>query len=109
MNTKLHAVADADGRPIRFFMTAGEVRDYTGAAALLDSLPKAEWLLAGRGLATHRNSLRQVPEGLPLRRRPRRNRSVLAMTGERDAVTGPASRPARYRCNIEGKLAPFPY
>jgi hypothetical protein len=27
----------------------------------------------------------------------------------RDAVTGPASRPARYRCNIEGKLAPFAY
>ncbi len=23
MNTKLHAVTDADGRPIRFFMTAG--------------------------------------------------------------------------------------
>ena len=23
MNTKRHAVADADGRPIRFFMTAG--------------------------------------------------------------------------------------
>jgi transposase len=35
MNTKLHAVTDAEGRPIRFFMTAGEVSDYTGAAALL--------------------------------------------------------------------------
>jgi len=33
MNTKLHAVTDADGRPIRFYMTAGEVSDYTGAAA----------------------------------------------------------------------------
>ncbi|TGD60049.1 IS4/IS5 family transposase, partial [Tabrizicola sp. WMC-M-20] len=49
MNTKLHAVTDADGRPIRFFMTAGQVSDYTGAAALLSSLPKAEWLLADRG------------------------------------------------------------
>jgi transposase len=29
MNTKLHA----DGRPIRFFMTAGQVSGYTGAAA----------------------------------------------------------------------------
>ena len=45
----LHAVTDADGRPIRFFMTAGQVSDYTGAAALLGSLPKAEWLLADRG------------------------------------------------------------
>ncbi|WP_090757120.1 IS5 family transposase [Paracoccus chinensis] len=49
MNTKLHAVTDADGRPIRFFMSAGQVSDYTGAAALLESLPSAEWLLADRG------------------------------------------------------------
>jgi transposase len=41
MNTKLHAVTDAEGRPIRFFMTAGQVSDYTGAAALLGSLPSA--------------------------------------------------------------------
>ena len=46
MNTKLHAVADATGRPIGFFMSAGQVSDYTGAAALLGSLPKAGWLLA---------------------------------------------------------------
>lgn len=49
MNTKLHAVTDAMGRPISFFMTAGQVSDYTGAAALLDGLPKAEWLLGDRG------------------------------------------------------------
>ena len=49
MNTKLHAVTDAHGRPIRFFMTAGQVSDYTGAAALLGGLPSAEWLLADRG------------------------------------------------------------
>ena len=30
-------------------MTVGQVSDYTGAAALLGSLPKAEWLLADRG------------------------------------------------------------
>ncbi len=49
MNTKLHAVTDANGRPLSFFMTAGQISDYTGAAALLDSLPKAQWLLADRG------------------------------------------------------------
>ena len=134
MNTKLHAVTDADGRPIRFFMTAGEVSDYTGAAALLDSLPKAEWLLADRGYDADwfRDALKDkgikpcIPgrksrgkpikhdkrrykrrnrieimfgrlkdwrrvatrydrcsHGLPLRRSPRRNRHILAMTGER--------------------------
>lgn len=30
-------------------MTAGQVSDYTGAAALLDSLPAADWLIADRG------------------------------------------------------------
>lgn len=49
MNTKLHAVADAQGRPIRMFVTAGSVSDYTGAAAMLSSLPQAEWMLADRG------------------------------------------------------------
>jgi transposase len=45
----LHAVTDAKGRPIRFFMTAGLVSDDTGAPALLGSLPAAEWLIADRG------------------------------------------------------------
>ncbi|EPZ5609581.1 MULTISPECIES: IS5 family transposase [Pseudomonadota] len=49
MNTKLHAVTDANGRPISLFVTAGQVSDYTGAAALLDSLPRAQWLLGDRG------------------------------------------------------------
>ena len=30
-------------------MTAGQISDYTGAAALLERLPRAQWLLAGRG------------------------------------------------------------
>ena len=49
MNTKLHAVTDAKGIPIRLFLLAGQVSDYTGAAALLDSLPQADWFLADRG------------------------------------------------------------
>jgi transposase len=49
MNTKLHAVTDAIGRPITFFMSAGQVSDYTGAAALLRELPEADWLIADRG------------------------------------------------------------
>jgi transposase len=49
MNTKPHAVTDAIGRPITFFMSAGQVIDYTGAAALLRELPNADWLIADRG------------------------------------------------------------
>lgn len=49
MNTQLHAVTDADGGPVRFFVTAGQISDFTRAAALLGSLPSAEWLFADRG------------------------------------------------------------
>ena len=49
MNTKLHAASDSRRRPIRFFITAGQVSDYTGARALLGSLPQADWLLGDRG------------------------------------------------------------
>jgi len=42
MNTKLHAITDQNGLPLSFFMTAGQISDYTGAAALLDNLPAAQ-------------------------------------------------------------------
>lgn len=48
MNTRLHAVADANGCLLNFFLTAGPISDDTGAAALLDDLPKAQWLLGDR-------------------------------------------------------------
>lgn len=49
MNTKLHAINDANGRSLSFFITAGQISDYTGAVALLDDLPKPQWMLADRG------------------------------------------------------------
>jgi len=49
MNTKLHAICDGKGRPINFFVSAGQVSDYIGARALLSSLPDVDWLLGDRG------------------------------------------------------------
>ena len=40
---------DTSGRPIQFFISAGQVSDFTSVAALLSSLPDAEWLLVDRG------------------------------------------------------------
>jgi transposase len=81
MNTKLHAVTDANGRPISLFMTAGQVSDYTGAAAMLDGLPRARWLLGDRGYeadwfrdalqAKRHHTLHPWPE-VPERARPLR-------------------------------------
>lgn len=42
-------MTDGTGWLIRFFLTAGQISDYTGAAAPLDDLPTAKWLLADRG------------------------------------------------------------
>lgn len=42
MNTKLHAITDSVGRPIRLFIAADEVSDYIGACALCSSLPPVD-------------------------------------------------------------------
>lgn len=47
--TKSRTAANANGRPLGFFITAGQVSGNTGAAALLDSLPAAECLFTDRG------------------------------------------------------------
>jgi transposase len=59
LNSKLHVLADAKGRPIRMFLSAGQTSDYVGARALLSSIPRAGALLADRGYdaAWFRNAL----------------------------------------------------
>jgi hypothetical protein len=52
MNTKLHVITDPAGGPIKFFMNAGQVSDCTCAAAVVDSLPTAEGMIADRGYDT---------------------------------------------------------
>lgn len=49
INSKLHAVTDAVGRPIHMFLSGGQSSDYPGARAMVSSLPKARHLLADRG------------------------------------------------------------
>ena len=60
MNTWLHAICDSQGHPISFSVTPGKVSGDIGAAALLGSLPQADFLLEERGCdADHfRNSLK---------------------------------------------------
>lgn len=45
----MHVLADAKGRPIRMFLSAGQTSDYIGARALLSSIPPAAALLGDRG------------------------------------------------------------
>jgi hypothetical protein len=57
----LHAIIDARGRRLTFFMTASQVSDYTGAAALLSSLPATEWLIANRCYRASESPLARDP------------------------------------------------
>jgi transposase len=103
MNTKLHAVTDANGRPLSFFITAGQVSDYTGAAALLDDLPKAQWMLADRAMTPNGSGTRSskghkpcipgrksrsMPVKYDKRRYKRRNRIEIMFGRERLAPRG---------------------
>ena len=49
LNSKLHVLADAKGRPIQMFLSAGQASDHIGARALLSSIPQAAALLGDRG------------------------------------------------------------
>mgnify|MGYP003669371817 FL=1 len=55
-------MTDALGRPIRLFLTAGNVSHYIGARAMMSSLPRAKWLLADRGYDANwfRNGLKDM-------------------------------------------------
>jgi transposase len=48
LTTKIHAVVDAEGRPIKLGLSPGQDHDSTKALSLLDDLDKGSTLLADR-------------------------------------------------------------
>jgi transposase len=48
LTTKIHAVVDALGNPLRFILSPGQASDYTEAEALIRDLP-AEHVLGDKG------------------------------------------------------------
>jgi transposase len=48
MSTKIHAIVDALGNPLRFILTPGQVNDITQAEALIADLPTGH-VLADKG------------------------------------------------------------
>ncbi len=53
LTTKIHAVVDADGRPIRLALTAGQAHDGRMAEPLLQSISKGAILLADKAYDTN--------------------------------------------------------
>lgn len=52
LTTKIHALVDADGLPVRLLLSEGQVNDCTQAEALLDALEDGAILLADKGYDT---------------------------------------------------------
>jgi transposase len=49
LTTKIHALVDAQGRPIKLTLTAGQMSDIASAAGLIKELPEGAMLLADKG------------------------------------------------------------
>ena len=69
LTTKIHALVDADGRPIRLMLTPGQAGDAPAAATLLEDLAPGATLIADRaydtnavrGLAAERGAWANIP------------------------------------------------
>ena len=49
LTSKIHALVDAEGRPVTLRLTGGQIADCTEAEALIDSLGEGDILLADKG------------------------------------------------------------
>lgn len=76
MNTKLHALCDSKGRPIRLHLTAGQRSDFKGAEVLLDALPKADVLIGDRGYDSNKIRKTLVDQKVTPCIPPRKNRKI---------------------------------
>ena len=58
LTSKIHALVDADGRPVALRLTGGQVHDSREAEALLDAMPEGATLLADKGYDS--NAIREA-------------------------------------------------
>ena len=58
LTTKLHALVDADGRPVCLRLTGGQVHDACEAEALIADIPQGATLLGDKGYDS--NSIREA-------------------------------------------------
>jgi len=49
LTSKIHALVDAEGRPVNLRLTGGQIADCTQAEALIDDLGEGDILLADKG------------------------------------------------------------
>ena len=76
LNTKIHLAVDAQGMPVRFFVTDATVADCSVAEKLIANF-QAEYLLADRGYDTDAIIERALLAGMTPVIPPKKNRKVL--------------------------------
>ena len=64
LNSKLHAVCDGLGRPVRLLLTEGQQSDHKGAATLLLDLPAAKEMLGDKGYDSHAYRAALIERGI---------------------------------------------
>ena len=75
LNSKIHLAVDANGIPVRVFVTAGTVHDCREAIPLIDGI-FAEWLLADRGYDSNKIIEKAVSQNMNVVIPPKKNRRV---------------------------------
>ena len=60
LTTKIHALVDKKGRPIKLKLTAGQASDVASAPELIADLPKDAILIADKGYSYDANALREA-------------------------------------------------
>ena len=74
LTTKIHALVDAEGRPIRITLTAGQAHDGRSAGALLTDLEPGTTLLADRAYDSDAIREQAQEQGVWANIPPKRNR-----------------------------------
>ncbi|WP_148425032.1 IS5 family transposase [Komagataeibacter europaeus] len=75
LNSKLHAVCDGLGRPVRLHLTTGQISDFKGADVLLAHLPEeTEEVIGDRGYYSNRIRRYPVERNITACIPPRKNR-----------------------------------
>ena len=64
LTTKIHALVDAEGRPVKLMLTPGQAGDAPAAASLLEDLAVGATLIADRAYDT--NAIRDVQSSIPV-------------------------------------------
>jgi transposase len=94
LTTKIHAVVDALGNPLRFILTPGQASDYTKADELISDLP-ADYVLADKGYDS--KAFRDTIES---------QNAVPVIPPPKDIATSPVRRRAQLRTKPRRTLLP---